>query len=210
MKIALLILIFAISPFWLFSDEKTKDTKYSRGKIYLLNNDTVDVYVKSEPVYDMQGGIHYLDSTGTAFSLLPSKAKGFSLLYKNDTMNFESRKDLKMVLFTSKKSKSNFIYWVSNGSLPLYYFVEKQLVMDGIDQVKVDVPRYMVLVDQDWFSITSKSYAADFTRLISNLKEVYNNEQMKALLTEVADGKYKFDDTPLVIARLTKIPAFKN
>lgn len=210
MKIALLILVFAIVPFWLYSDEKDKDTKYARGKIYLLNNDTVDVYVKSESVYDMQGGINYLDSTGTAYSLIPSKAKGFSLFYKNDTMDFESRKDLRLVLFTSKKTKSNFIYRVSNGSLPLFYFVEKQLVMDGIDQVQVDFPRYMILLDQEWFSITSKSFAADFTKLVSNLKEVYNNEQMKALLTEVADGKYKFDDTPLLIEKLTKIPAFKN
>lgn len=209
MKTNILIFIFGIIPFWLFSNIDAKDVKYSRGKIYLPNNDTVNVYVRSESIYNMQSGIHYLDSTGTEHSLVPTKAKGFVLLYKNDTMEFESRKDLKMVLFTSKKSKSSFIYRVSNGHLPLFYFVEKQLVMDGIDQVLSDFPRYMILLDQEWFSVTPKSFVSDLKKLVSNLKGELNTDQINLLWKDVVDEKYKFGDTPLFIERLNKIPAAK-
>ena len=166
MKTSALIIFFAFVPFGLFSNEIAKDVKYSRGKIFLKNNDTVDVYVKVESLYNMQSGIQYVDSTWNEYSLIPSKASGFCLLYQNDTMYFESRKDLKMVLFSSKKSKSSFIHRVSNGNLPLYYFVDKELVMDGIDQVSADFPRYMVLLDQEWFSITVKYFVSDFKKLI--------------------------------------------
>ena len=210
MKTTALILFFAFVSFGLFSDDIAKDVKYSRGKIFLQNNDTVDVYVKVESLYNMQSSIQYVDSTGNEYFLLPSNASGFCLLYKNDTMYFESRKDLKMVLFSSKKSKSSFIHRVSNGNLPLYYFVEKELVSDGIDQVLADFPRYMVLLDQEWFSITVKYFVSDFKKLISNLKGEYNMEQMKALMNEIEDGKYKFEDTPLIIERSNKIPAAHN
>ena len=138
MKTTALFIIFIIVPVCLFSQQIAKDGKYSKGKIFLQNNDTVNVYVKVESIYNMQDGILYLDSVGNEHPLLPSKAFGFCLLYKNDTMNFESRKDLNMVLFVSKKTKNNFVYRISGGSLPLYYFIEKQLVMDGIDQVQAD------------------------------------------------------------------------
>ena|GEM_PF-1060794 len=210
MKTTALILFFAFVTFGLFSDDMAKDVKYSRGKIFLPNNDTLDVYIKVESLYNMQSGIQYVDSTGNEYSLIPSKAKGFCLLYKNDTMYFESRKDLKMVLFSSRKSKSSFIHRISNGNLPLYSFVEKKLVRDGIDQVLADFPRYMVLLDQEWFSITVKYFVSDLKRLFSNLKGEYNAEQMKALMNEIEDGKYKFEDTPLIIERSNKIPAAHN
>ena len=125
-------------------------------------------------------------------------------------MYFESRKDLNMVLFVSKKTKNNFIYRISGGSLPLYYFIEKQLVMDGIDQVQAERPRYLVLFDQDWYPISSKYFVGEFRKLFSNLKEKYNAKEMKVLLNEILDGKYNFEDTPAVIERLRKIPSAQN
>ena len=139
MKSSILILVFLIVPFVLFSASSPKDVKFSKGKIFFQNGDTVNVYIKVAKLYDLQSGIQYLDTAGNEHSLLPSKAKGFCLLYKNETLYFESRKDLKMVLFSSKKSKSSFVNKVSGGNMPLYYFVEKKLVMDGIDQVSVEL-----------------------------------------------------------------------
>ena len=208
MKFSVLILLIILAPLGLFSFERDKDSQYSRGKIFLLNGDTVPVYVKSVPIYNMQSGIQYLDTIGNKHSLIPSMAKGFCLMYKNDTVYFESRKDLKFVLFTSKKSKSSFIYRISNGKIPLYYFVEKGLKMDGIDQVTVELPRYMILLDQEWYSLTKKYFVSDFKKLVSNLKGVLNTQQMDGLYKEVEDEKYKFDNTRLVIEKLNKIPAF--
>ena len=105
---------------------------------------------------------------------------------------------------------ADLIYRVSGGSLPLYYFNEKQLVMDGIDQVQADRPRYLVLFDQDWYLISSKYFISDFRKLFSNLKDVYSAKEMKTLLNEIVDGKYNFEDTPAVIERLSKITEVQN
>jgi hypothetical protein len=210
MKYNSLILILLIIPMWLLSDEISKDVKYSRGKVFLQNGDTVKAYIKSEAIYNLQSGIHCLDSLGNEYSLLPSNAKGFCMMFKNDTMYFESRRDLKTVLFTSKKSKSSFIYRISNGKLPLYYFIEKGLKMDGIDQITVELPRYLILLDQEWYSLTKKYFVSDFKKLISNLKGVLDKEQLDKLYFEVADEKFEFDNTPLLLGKLNKIPAASN
>ena len=210
MKSSILILVFLIVPFVLFSASSPKDVKFSKGKIFFQNGDTVNVYIKVAKLYDLQSGIQYLDTAGNEHSLLPSKAKGFCLLYKNETLYFESRKDLKMVLFSSKKSKSSFVNKVSGGNMPLYYFVEKKLVMDGIDQVSVEFPHYMILLNQEWISISTKYFVNDFRKLVSSLKGEYNAEQMKALMNEIIDGKYKFEDTPVVVEKFRKIPVAEN
>lgn len=210
MKTITLALLFAIVPFLLFSDPATKDDKYTRGKIFLQNNDTINVYIKVASLSQMQSGIQYVDSIGKEHSLLPSKAKGFCLLNKNNTLYLESRRDLKTVLLPSKKSKSCFIYRVSNANIPLYYYIEEQLVMKGIDMIKVDSPRYMILFDQEWISLTPKYFVSDFRSLVSNLKGDLDSEKLNALLQKVIDGEYKFDDTPIVIESLNKIPAAKN
>lgn len=210
MKNIVLMLIFALSPFFLSADEISKDLTYAHGKLFLQNNDTINVYIKVESIYKMQNGIQYVDTVGHEFTLLPNKAKGFCLMYKNDTMYFESRKDLKMVLFTSKRTKSSFIYRISNGKLPLFYYVEKELKMDGIDQVTVDTPRYLILLDNEWFSLTKKYFASDFKKLISNLKGVLNKGQMDKLYYDVADEKFNFDNAPLLIEKLNNIPEANN
>jgi hypothetical protein len=210
MKYNALVFFLLLSHMWLAADEKGKNVKYSRGKVFLQNGDAVNAYIKTDALYNMQSGIHCLDSTGNEYALLPSNAKGFCMMFKKDTMYFESRRDLKTVLFTSKKSKSSFIYRVSNGKLPLYYFLEKGLKMDGIDQVTVELPRYLILLDQEWFSLTKKYFVSDFKKLISNLKGVLNKQQMDELYNDVADKKFKYDNTPLVIEKLNKIPSFVN
>ncbi len=209
MKTKALIIMLSFIPFWLFSEVSAKDNRYSRGKIFLLNNDTIDVFIRSEPLFNLQNGIHFLDSTKKERSLLPANSKGFCLIYDNDSMYFESRKDLKLVLLTSKKSKSSFIHRISTGNLPLFYFIEKQLVMVGIDQVLSEFPRYIVLHDQEWYSLTPKYFVTDFKKLISALKGVYNTARMQVLLQEVADEKYNFETTPVLIEKLKQIPAVK-
>ena len=209
MKYNALLLFLLLVPMWLSADEKVKDVKYSRGKVFLQNGDTVNAYIKSEALYNLQSGIQCLDSLGNEYSLLPSNSKGFCMMFKKDTMYFESRRDLKTVLFTSKKSKSSFIYRISNGKLPLYYFVEKGLKMDGIDQVTVELPRYLILLDQEWYSLTKKYFVNDFKKLVTNLKGVLDKEQLDKLYFEVADEKFEFDNAPLLLEKLNKMPAAK-
>lgn len=125
------MLFFAIVPFSLFSNINAKDVKYPLGG----DNDTINVCIKVDSIYNMQSSIQYVDSTGNDYSLDPSKTMGFCLYYNNDRMYFESRKNLKMILFGLKKSRSSFIQQVSTGNLTLCYFVKKKLVMDGVDMI---------------------------------------------------------------------------
>jgi hypothetical protein len=210
MKYCTLLFFLILASMRLNADEKVREIKYSHGKVFLQNGDTVNAYIKSEALYNLQSGIHCLNSTGNEYSYLPSNAKGFCMMFKNDTMYFESRRDLKTVLFTSKKSKSSFIYRISNGKLPLYYFIERGLKMDGIDQVTVELPRYLILLDQEWFSLTKKYFVRDFKKLCSYLSGVLNADQLSILINDVTDSKYKFEDTPFVIEKLNKIPVAKN
>jgi hypothetical protein len=210
MKYNVLMFILLIIPMWLLSDEISKDLKYAHGKLFLQNNDTINVYIKVESIYKMQSEIQYIDTTGHEFILLPSKAKGFCLMYQNDTMYFESSRDLKMVLFTSKKAKSSFIYRISNGKLPLFYVVEKELKMDGFDQITVDAPRYLILLDQEWYPITPKYFVSDFNKIFSNLKSEYDAKQLKLLQNEIVERNFMFDHTPIIISKLNMIPSIKN
>lgn len=59
----------------------------------------------------------------------------------------------------------------------------------------------MVLMNQKWFSITKKYFVNDFKKLILNLKGVYNGKQIHALMNVIEDGKYTFQDTPLILER---------
>ena len=201
MKKYILSFLLIIISTVLFASDPVQNVKYSHGKIYLQNKDTIEVYIKNESLFKMQSGIHYLDKTGHEISLSPSKATGFSLFYKDDTLLFESRTDINPFVFTSKKDRSSFINRVSTGKLPLYYFINEKFFMEGKDMVTADIPVYMIPFNQDWFSISEENFVNDFKKLISRLKREYDENQLNALLLKLAKGNYKFEETPLIIEK---------
>lgn len=205
MKILTLILFWVIVTFSLFAKEQDKNAKYAHAQVFLLNNDTLSVYIKIEKISDMQNGIQYVDSMGMEFRLKPMDAKGFSLIYPDDTMFFESRNDLDRALFHSKKKDWYFIHRVLKGKLSLYYFIESKLEMEGLDQVLMEKSLYFVWYKNEWYPISKELFKNDFTKFGSVLKRHGLGDKTKTLLSDIDAGKFKFEDTPLLISKFSDL-----
>ena len=201
MKKIILLLVFA--PLFMKAVHVIPKDKYAHGQIFLLNNDTLSVYVKIENISDLQNGIQYVDTTGKELTLKPENSRGFILVYPNDTMFFESRNDMGSALFQSKKKNYSFVHRVFSGKLPLYFFIEIKLVMDGMDQVEQERPRYFVRFRGEWYPITKENFKNDGRKLLSLLKrEGYNTKNLNSKLD--AD-LYKFEDTPIFIGECAEL-----
>ena len=201
MKTKLLFLSLVIISFCLFANDLLSKDKYAHGKVFLMNHDTLNVYVKVESLYNMQNGIQYVDSIGIEHLLNPAKAKGFNLVYSDGTMVFESRNDLTKVLFQLKNPGYYFVQRILDGKLSLYYFVEKKLVMEGIDQVLIEKARYFVRINEEWYTITKEYFKNDCRKIFSILKREGFVNEIKAMINDIDSDKYKYEDTPTIIDR---------
>ena len=205
MKILTLILVWVIVTFSLFAKELDKNAKYAHGQVFFLNNDTLSVYIKIEKISQMQNGIQYVDSMGMEFKLKPFEAKGFSLIYPDDTMIFESINDLDRALFHSKKKDCYFVHHVIQGKLSLYYFIESKLEMEGLDQVLMEKSLYFIRYKNDWYPISKELFKGDFTKFGSVLKRNGLGDKTNALLSDIKAGKFNFEDTPLLISKFADL-----
>lgn len=147
----------------------------------------------------MQKGIQYVDSKGFEYTTDPFKAKGFWLIYQEDTMVFESRSDIDKALFQPKKASTCFVLRIKKGNLPLYYFLDERLEMDGIDQVLREKPFYLLWFKEEWYPISKEHFTNDFRKVISMLKKAGFENEIKELVANFIEAKYKFEDTPEVI-----------
>lgn len=203
MKMKTLILLLVFAPLFMQAVNLIPKDKYAHGKIFLLNHDSVEVYIKIDKIYNLQNGIQYVDTTGKEFTLKPENARGFKLVYPNETMVFESRNDLGSALFQSKNKNYSFVLRVFNGNLPLYYFIETKLAMDGIDQVEQERSRYFVRFGGEWYSFSKENFKNDGKKLLSLLKrEGYNTKNLRLNLDT---GLFKFEDTPIFISECAKL-----
>ena len=205
MKIIFLVILIAIIPFYIYSKDPLPKDKYAVGKVFLKNNVTLNVYVKIESFYNMQLGIQYVDSMGLEHQLLPSKAKGFSLIYQNETMVFESRHDLTKVVFQPRFPDYFFINRISTGRFSLYFFIEKKLVMEGIDQVEAEKSRYLVLYNDDWYPISKDYFRGDCSKLFTLLKREGYTTESKKLSKELNSDGFKYETTPALIERINQL-----
>jgi len=205
MKTKALIILLIVVPLFLQASQFILKDKYAYGQVFLLNNDTLSVYIKIEKIPDMQNGIQYVDSMGMEFKLKPIDAKGFSLIYPDDTMFFESRNDLDRALFHSKKKDCYFLHRVIKGKLSLYYFIESKLGMEGLDQVLMEKSLYFVRYKNEWYPISKELFKNDFAKLGSVLKRDGLGDKTKTLLSDINAGKFKFEDTPLLISKFTDL-----
>jgi hypothetical protein len=205
MKLLTLILFGVTVTFSLFAKEKDKNAKYAHGQVFLLNNDTMSVYIKIEKISQMQNGIQYVDSMGMEFELKPFDAKGFNLIYPDDTIYFESRNDLDRALFQSKKKDWYFVHQALKGKLSLYYFIESKLEMEGLDQILIEKSLYFVWYKNVWYKISEELFKNDFKKFGTVLKRDGFEDKIKTLLTEIIAGEYKFEDTPLLISKFSDL-----
>ncbi len=205
MKIAVLLILISIIPFCSYSKDPLPKDKYAIGKVFKKNNDTLDVYIKIDSFYNMQLGIQYVDSMGLEHQLLPSKAKGFSLIYQNETMVFEARHDLTKVVFQPRFPDYFFINRISTGRFSLYFFIEKKLVMEGIDQVEAEKSRYLVLYNDDWYPISKDYFRGDCSKIFTFLKREGFITESKKLSKELNSDGFKYETTPALIERINQL-----
>lgn len=170
--------------------------KYALGKLFFLNNDTMSVYVKIDKIIHLQKGITYVDTTGVEHKLAPADAKGFCLIYPEDTMFFERVEDFQKALFQPKKKSTFFINRLQKGRISLYYFVDTKLEMDGIDQVSVEQGRYFAYFKGEWFPVSKENYWSDFRKILSVLKKEVEIQSWKEIALKVDSSLLKFEDTP--------------
>ncbi|MBL7969789.1 MAG: hypothetical protein JNK09_22495 [Prolixibacteraceae bacterium] len=170
--------------------------KYALGKLFFINNDTMSVYVKIDKIINLQNGIAYVDSMGREYHLKPDDARGFCLIYPNDTMFFESITDFQKALFQPKNRKAFFVHRLQTGKISLYYFIDTKLEMDGIDQVSAERGRYFAHFKGEWFPVSNENYWSDFRKILSVIKKDSQPNEWKSVTLKVDSSELKFEDTP--------------
>lgn len=205
MKTKALILLLAIMPFGLKAVNSIPKDQYANGQVFLLNNDTLRVYIKIDKLLNLQNGIQYVDTMGMEYNLKPEDAKGFCMFYPDDTMYFESRNDIQKVLFKPKNNSQIFIHRVQKGKLPLYYFIETKFEMEGLDQIEVERARYFVNYANEWYPVSKDRFRNDFQKIFSLLKGDGFGNVIKPLQLEIGSGRFKFEETPLLIKEINAL-----
>jgi hypothetical protein len=205
MRIVSFILLMALAPISHFAGDLLQKEQYANGKVFLLNKSVSDVYIKVESIAKMQKGVQYVDSKGLEYNTDPFKAKGFWLIYPEDTMVFESRNDIDKALFQPKKASTCFVLRIQKGNLPLYYYLDERLEMEGIDQVLREKPYYLLRFREEWYPISKEHFTNDFRKVISMLKKAGFESELKEMIAGFIEAKYKFEDTPEVIKLCEKL-----
>lgn len=205
MKIVCFILFLAIAPLSLFAGDLLQKEKYANGKVFLLNKSVSDVYIQVESIAKMQKSVQYVDSKGMEYTTDPFKANGFWLIYPEDTMVFESRSDIDKALFQPKKASTCFVLRVKKGRLPLYYFLDERLEMDGIDQVLREKPYYLLRFSEEWYPISKEHFTNDFRKVLAVFKKAGFENEIKEVVANFVEAKYLFEDTPQIVRQCERL-----
>ena len=188
-----------MSHFSLFAGDLLQKEKYANGKVFLLNKSVSDVYIKVETIAKMQKGIEYIDSKGLEYSTTPFKANGFWLIYQEDTMVFESRNDIDNALFQPKKASTCFVLRIQKGNLPLYYYLDERLEMDGIDQVLHEKPYYLLRFKEEWYPISKEHFTNDLRKVFVVFKKAGFENEIKEVVANFVEAKYQFEESPKIL-----------
>jgi hypothetical protein len=199
MKIVCFILSIALAPLSLFAGDLLQKEQYANGKVFLLNKSVSDVYIKVESIAKMQKGVQYVDSKGLEYNTDPFKANGFWLIYPEDTMVFESRNDIDKALFQPKKASTCFVLRVQKGNLPLYYYLDERLEMEGIDQVLREKPYYLIRFKEEWYPISKEHFTNDFRKVLAVFKKAGFENEIKEVVANFVEAKYLFEETPKIV-----------
>lgn len=189
MKTLTFLLILAL-PLFTFADFNTKQKQgYSKGGIISLNNDTIAASIKMENILKLQNEVKFIDSGGKKKSFKPSLIKGYFIETENGRVNFESRDDIRISVFPSKKG--NFVLRLSDDIYPLYYFVTKKMENTGIESEMTEIPHYLVHMDYRWFHYEKDNY--------KEVAKIFKED--RALVKDIKQGRYNFGDFSEIVDR---------
>lgn len=185
------ILIIAILPLFLIGKEKMKPQHFPGG-IISLNNDTIPAEIIFESILKSQSQVKFIDAGGKKKVFKPQTIKGFFVTTKSKKLYFESRNDIRISVFPSKKG--NFVLRISNDIYPLYYFVTSRMKNIGIETQMIQIPNYLIRMDNRWHHFNEHNFT-DCTKIFSD---------DAALVKAIKNGQYKFENFPEIVARYCK------
>jgi len=189
MKTTLLILVFLV-PFTLLGEENQKKKQnYKSGGIISLNNDTIQAQIKMESILKYQTEVKFIDGGGKRKSFKPGVINGFFIDNEGERTIFESRDDIRISVFPSKKG--NFVLRISNDVYPLYYFVTTKMKNTGIESEMVEVPHYLVHMDYRWYHYNQDNFE-DCALIFKDVR---------SLAKDIEKNKYDFNDFPEIVDR---------
>lgn len=190
MKSLLFILVVILSYSFTNSDSPQEKDSYFPGGIISLNNDTIKATILLENITKMQNKVRFIDAGGKKKSFKPPMINGFFLETDGGRMVFESRDDIALSAFPSKKG--HFYYRVSNELYPLYYFVNTEMVNTGIESEMVEVKNYLIQMNLRWYQFTKENYK-DYC------EKLFNSN--RALVRDIENDQYKFEQFPDILHR---------
>ncbi|MFV0593234.1 MAG: hypothetical protein ACK5M7_17810 [Draconibacterium sp.] len=189
MRSFLFTLILVLASQLTFSNNNKKDKRYFPGGIISLNNDTIQASILMENITKMQNEVKFIDAGGKKKSFKPPMINGFFLQTEGGKMIFESRDDINLSAFPSKKG--HFYYRVSNEVIPLYYYVTTRMENTGIESEMVEVKNYIFRMNLRWQLFTKENYK-DCVKLF---------EDNRALVRDIENDQYEFEQFPEIIHR---------
>ncbi|MCY1722477.1 hypothetical protein OU798_19160 [Prolixibacteraceae bacterium Z1-6] len=189
MKTIAFLLIFVI-PIPIFANNtQQKRTGYTEGGIISLNNDTIAASIKMENILKLQTEVKFIDAGGKKKSFKPGVINGFFMDTENGRVNFESRDDIRISVFPSKKG--NFVLRLTDDIYPLYYFVTTKMQNTGIESEMTEIPHYLVHMDYRWYHFNENN----FEDCVTIFKED------KGLVKDIKNERYSFSDFPEIVER---------
>jgi hypothetical protein len=179
------------------------------AQIIMLNNDTIVNPIKFENLFELQNKIEMKNEDGTIRTIYPKEAKGFHIATSaGDTIFFESNCGFMFTLFGDADNTCYFILKQKSGIVSLYYFVRKEIVVEGITTGANFTPSYMVKYKENWVSLKKNNFLQQFTKIIKPFKTDKKApffKKIKEFEHDLDKGEYLFDDIPKAIDRLNTI-----
>lgn len=179
------VLFYSIS----FDAASQENERYFPGGIISLNNDTIKANILLEHITKMQNKVRFIDAGGKKKSFKPPMINGYFLETDGGKMIFESRNDITLSAFPSKKG--HFYYRVNDDLYPLYYFVNTKMVNTGIESEMEEVKSYLIRMNMRWHEFTEENYK-DCVKLFST---------NRSLVNDIENNAYQFEDFPEIVHR---------
>ncbi len=206
-RIIIAVILIAIS-----TSTKAED-KYAKAHIVMHTKDSMDLYVKSASLYELQNRLEYKDAFGKIHVLTPNEVKSFYFVDKKDTTWFECKRGMNLGFMDNDERSAFFMMRVMKKQVPLYYFVRSKNKRDGLDEITQYFPNYVVFYESDWYVMTETNYTTKLQKLFKILKLGLSYDALmdfEKLERDVKRGKYKFDEIPSVFEVYNSIYASQN
>jgi|GEM_PF-2179311 len=189
------------------------EDKYAKAHIVMHSKDTMNIYVKSTSLYELQNRLEYKDAFGKIHVLTPNDVKSFYFVDKKDTTWFESKRGLNLGFLENDERSVYFMMRVSKNHVPLYYFVRAKNKREGFDEYTQYSPNYLVFYESDWYVMTETNYTSKLIKLFKVLKLGLGYDVLmdfEKLERDIKRDKYKFEEIPEIFEKYNSIYQSQN